>query len=202
MEFPSRNSSLGVEGILVEPSKSHTNALIRQDEQWTPSSRNHWLFIHQNFTRWTNFLGGCSNNYVTRTMRLCEWMAWMWSVHNHTPFIHSTSVTWHEASGERVPSLNAGINDPSALGPSNGLIPPWQCYAFVFGLPGLHNRFHFISSAEKVGEHEKRTELTATPHSIKWLPEEWSCTSHKSPAAAPQEEGAYLYFVVGIPLFF
>ena len=38
---------------------------------------------------------GCPNSFVDRRMGLCEWTAGMWSTHDHTPSIHSASVTWH-----------------------------------------------------------------------------------------------------------
>ena len=41
-----------------------------------------------------NFFGGYPSNFVNCKMGLCEWMAWMWSAHDHTPFTHSVSVTW------------------------------------------------------------------------------------------------------------
>ena len=37
----------------------------------------------------------CMNSFIDRRMGLCEWMAWIWSTHDHTPSIHNTLVTWH-----------------------------------------------------------------------------------------------------------
>ena len=33
----------------------------------------------------------------------CDWMAWMWSAHETTPFIHNASVTWHGNIGVKHP---------------------------------------------------------------------------------------------------
>ena len=33
-------------------------------------------------------------SFINRKMGQCEWMAWMWSAHETTPFIHSASMTW------------------------------------------------------------------------------------------------------------
>ena len=46
--------------------------------------------------RWihpTIFLSGRLSNFVYHRMGLCEWMAWMWSSHDHTPFIHNALVS-------------------------------------------------------------------------------------------------------------
>ena len=73
--------------------KSHTNALIRWDEQSTPSSCKRRFLIRQNFIHQMFFLG-CPSNFADHRMGLCEWMAWVWSAHNPTPFIHNTLVIW------------------------------------------------------------------------------------------------------------
>ena len=78
---------------LWEPSKSHTNALIQQDEKSTPSSCKYRSFIRWNFI-YHNFFPGCLRSLVDSRMERCEWMDWMWFAHKTTPSIHSTSVTW------------------------------------------------------------------------------------------------------------
>ena len=78
--------------------KSHTNALIRWDELSTPSSCKHWFFIRLNFIcRKKNNLS-CLSGFVDCRMGIREWMAWMWSTHDHTPSIHNASVTWDPSS--------------------------------------------------------------------------------------------------------
>ena len=40
------------------------------------------------------FFPGCPRSFVDRRMMCHEWMVWMWSAHETTPFIHSVSVAW------------------------------------------------------------------------------------------------------------
>ena len=43
-----------------------------------------------------DFFLDCPRNFVDRRMGRHEWMAWMWSAHKTTPFIHNALVTWRD----------------------------------------------------------------------------------------------------------
>jgi hypothetical protein len=51
-------------------------------------------FANFDFSFIGSLIPGCPRCFINHRMRLCEWMAWILSAHDHTPFIKNGWVTW------------------------------------------------------------------------------------------------------------